>query len=184
MFIVFFGSVILKDSPLTAVQMLWVNLIMDTFAALALATEPPQEDILDRPPYKKDAPIVTPVMWRNVFGHAIYQALIIVVVIFAGQNLLCHPYDQLTLPSGKINPYYTQNHYETQVGIDKWKTLAYTEDKFDQDLLYSFKCDQYVRTHEKEVHEWEKTNEKSFDCRTEIDEIKKIVDTQETFLPQ
>lgn len=39
MFIVFFGSVILKDSPLTAVQMLWVNLIMDTFAALALATD-------------------------------------------------------------------------------------------------------------------------------------------------
>jgi len=39
--IVFFGSVILKDSPLNAVQMLWVNLIMDTLGALALATEPP-----------------------------------------------------------------------------------------------------------------------------------------------
>ena len=48
MFIVFFGAVILKDSPLNAVQMLWVNLIMDTFAALALATEPPEEDILSR----------------------------------------------------------------------------------------------------------------------------------------
>jgi len=48
LFIVFFGSVILKDSPLNAVQMLWVNLIMDTFAALALATEPPAEDILTR----------------------------------------------------------------------------------------------------------------------------------------
>jgi len=46
MFIVFFGSVMLKDSPLNAVQMLWVNLIMDTFAALALATEPPASDIL------------------------------------------------------------------------------------------------------------------------------------------
>ena len=46
MFIVFFGSVIIKDSPLNAVQMLWVNLIMDTFAALALATEPPAHDIL------------------------------------------------------------------------------------------------------------------------------------------
>ena len=52
--------------------MLWVNLIMDTLAALALATEPPQEDILTRQPYHKDAPIVTEVMWRNVFGHAIY----------------------------------------------------------------------------------------------------------------
>jgi len=100
MFIVFFGSVILKDSPLTAVQMLWVNLIMDTFAALALATEPPQDDILDRQPYKKDAAIVTEVMWRNVFGHAIYQAIIIVAIIFGGQSYLCHPYDQLTLENG------------------------------------------------------------------------------------
>ena len=89
MFIVFFGSVILKDSPLTAVQMLWVNMIMDTFAALALATEPPDEDILERRPYHKDAPIVTDVMWRNVHGHAVYQIIVICVVIFVGQNLLC-----------------------------------------------------------------------------------------------
>lgn len=72
MFIVFFGSVIIKDPPLNAVQMLWVNLIMDTFAALALATEPPAHDILERQPYDKDAPIVTEVMWRNIFGHFIY----------------------------------------------------------------------------------------------------------------
>jgi magnesium-transporting ATPase (P-type) len=48
MAIVFFGSVILKDSPLNAVQMLWVNLIMDTLGALALATEPPADEILKR----------------------------------------------------------------------------------------------------------------------------------------
>jgi Ca2+ transporting ATPase len=46
MVIVFFGSVFLKDSPMNAVQILWVNLIMDTFGALALATEPPSDDIL------------------------------------------------------------------------------------------------------------------------------------------
>lgn len=72
MFIVFFGSTILRETPLTAVQMLWVNLIMDTFAALALATEPPYDSILERQPYHKDAAIVTEIMWRNVFGHAIY----------------------------------------------------------------------------------------------------------------
>jgi P-type E1-E2 ATPase len=59
MFIVFFGSVMLNDSPLTAVQMLWVNLIMDTFAALALATEPPDEDILERKPQPSSKAIVT-----------------------------------------------------------------------------------------------------------------------------
>jgi magnesium-transporting ATPase (P-type) len=72
MFIVFFGSVMLSDSPLTAVQMLWVNLIMDTLAALALATEPPDESILARMPQPSSTSIVTDVMWRNVHGHAFY----------------------------------------------------------------------------------------------------------------
>lgn len=83
MFIVFFGAVVLKDMPLNAVQMLWVNLIMDTFAALALATEPPDDDVLTRAPIPKTVEIVTPVMWRNVFGHAIYQCIVLIVIIFA-----------------------------------------------------------------------------------------------------
>lgn len=59
MAIVFFGSCILSDSPLNAVQMLWVNLVMDTFGALALATEEPYESILQRKPYKKSDSIVS-----------------------------------------------------------------------------------------------------------------------------
>lgn len=101
--------------------MLWVNLIMDTLAALALATEPPQEDILNRQPYHKDAPIVTEVMWRNVFGHAIYQMFIIIVIIFIWPvTSLIHPYDyqkieasELTHNTGGYNPWYTKGHYVT-----------------------------------------------------------------------
>ncbi len=48
MFIVFLGGLVLGEAPLTSVQMLWVNLIMDTFAALALATEPPSITLLDQ----------------------------------------------------------------------------------------------------------------------------------------
>ena len=129
MFIVFFGSVILKTSPLTAVQMLWVNMIMDTFAALALATEPPDDDILEREPYHKDAPIVTDVMWRNVHGHAVYQIIVICVVIFVGQGLLCESnydnecsvwdteskawelQDNMRPWCLKFNPFYSLDHY-------------------------------------------------------------------------
>ncbi len=68
MFIVFLGGVVLTDPPLTSVQMLWVNLIMDTFAALALATEPPSEDLLKSPPYTRTERIVTATMWRNIFA--------------------------------------------------------------------------------------------------------------------
>jgi len=83
MFIVFFGSLMLSDSPLTAVQMLWVNLIMDTLAALALATEPPDLNILERQPQPSSNSIVTDLMWRNVYGHAIYQIIVLVVILFA-----------------------------------------------------------------------------------------------------
>jgi magnesium-transporting ATPase (P-type) len=72
MFIVFLGGVVVNDPPLTSVQMLWVNLIMDTFAALALATEPPSEALLLQPPYSRTELIVTPVMWRNIVGQSFY----------------------------------------------------------------------------------------------------------------
>jgi magnesium-transporting ATPase (P-type) len=64
----FLGAVVLKQSPLNSIEMLWVNIIMDTFASLALSTEPPTDELLKRKPYKKEEPIVTPNMWRNVFG--------------------------------------------------------------------------------------------------------------------
>ena len=93
MFIVFLGGVALNDPPLTSVQMLWVNLIMDTGAALALATEPPGEDLLTRKPYKREELIVTGVMWRNIVGMAVYQAILLVIMLFWGQDIFGLDYD-------------------------------------------------------------------------------------------
>jgi Ca2+ transporting ATPase len=86
MFIVFLGSVALSDPPLTSVQMLWVNLIMDTCAALALATEPPGDDLLIRPPYSRRELIVTHVMWRNILGQGIFQMIILIFLLFFGKS--------------------------------------------------------------------------------------------------
>jgi len=72
MYLVFHGGVFFGDSPLTSVQMLWVNLIMDTFAALALATEPPREDILKDKPYQRKEQIVTETMWRNILAQSFF----------------------------------------------------------------------------------------------------------------
>ena len=60
------GSIVLRQSPLNSIEMLWVNIIMDTFASLALSTEPPSEDLLTRKPYKRKESIVTANMWRNI----------------------------------------------------------------------------------------------------------------------
>jgi Ca2+-transporting ATPase len=59
------------DTPLTVMQMLWINLIMDTFAALALATEPPQWSVMDRPPRRPEDFIVTRAMAWNILGTGI-----------------------------------------------------------------------------------------------------------------
>lgn len=69
----FLGAITSKESPLTAVQMLWVNLIMDTFAALALATEPPDRELLKRQPVKHDDSLVTVHMIKTIVGQSIYQ---------------------------------------------------------------------------------------------------------------
>lgn len=73
---------------LKAVQLLWVNLIMDTFAALALATDPPTEKILDRPPQGKKAPLITTNMWKMIIGQAIFQLVITLTLYFAGGQIL------------------------------------------------------------------------------------------------
>uniref|UniRef100_H2QZ95 Calcium-transporting ATPase n=3 Tax=Homininae TaxID=207598 RepID=H2QZ95_PANTR len=73
------------DSPLKAVQMLWVNLIMDTFASLALATEPPTESLLLRKPYGRDKPLISRTMMKNILGHAVYQLAIIFTLLFVGE---------------------------------------------------------------------------------------------------
>ncbi|KAH7012038.1 calcium-translocating P-type ATPase [Microdochium trichocladiopsis] len=78
-------------SVLTAVQLLWVNLIMDTFAALALATDPPTDKVLDRKPQPKAAPLITTNMWKMIIGQAIFQLVVTLVFYFAGMQLLGYP---------------------------------------------------------------------------------------------
>jgi Ca2+-transporting ATPase len=77
-----------SHSVLSAVQLLWVNLIMDTFAALALATDAPTEKILNRKPSPKSAPLITTNMWKMILGQAVYQLVITFVLYFAGASIL------------------------------------------------------------------------------------------------
>lgn len=79
----------LQDSPLKAVQMLWVNLIMDTFASLALATEPPTEALLLRKPYGRNNPLISLTMMKNILGHGVYQLVIIFTLLFIGNKCSC-----------------------------------------------------------------------------------------------
>lgn len=76
--VVNFSSACLTGSaPLTAVQLLWVNMIMDTLGALALATEPPNDELMKRAPVGRKGNFISNVMWRNILGQSLYQFVVI-----------------------------------------------------------------------------------------------------------
>ena len=62
---------------MTAVQLLWVNMIMDTLGALALATEPPNNELMKRLPVGRRGNFITNAMWRNILGQSVYQFIVI-----------------------------------------------------------------------------------------------------------
>ncbi|KAJ0733062.1 putative P-type Ca(2+) transporter [Helianthus annuus] len=85
--IVNFTSACLTGSaPLTAVQLLWVNMIMDTLGALALATEPPNDELMKRAPVGRKGNFISNVMWRNIFGQAVYQFVVIWLLQSKGKS--------------------------------------------------------------------------------------------------
>uniref|UniRef100_A0A8C2B296 Calcium-transporting ATPase n=1 Tax=Cyprinus carpio TaxID=7962 RepID=A0A8C2B296_CYPCA len=104
--VAFTGACITQDSPLKAVQMLWVNLIMDTLASLALATEPPTEALLLRRPYGRDKPLISRTMMKNILGHAVYQLIITFTLLFAGEKIF-------NIDSGRNSPLHSppSEHY-------------------------------------------------------------------------
>ncbi|KWU41530.1 putative calcium-transporting ATPase [Rhodotorula sp. JG-1b] len=77
-----------ESSVLTAVQLLWINLIMDTFAALALATDPADPESLRRKPDRKTAPLISVQMWIMILGQSVYQLVVALTLNFAGHEIL------------------------------------------------------------------------------------------------
>ncbi|GAB2282707.1 Calcium-transporting ATPase 2, plasma membrane-type, variant 2 [Dionaea muscipula] len=86
--IVNFSSACLTgNAPLTAVQLLWVNMIMDTLGALALATEPPTDELMKRAPVGRQGNFISNVMWRNILGQSFYQFVVIWILQVKGDSI-------------------------------------------------------------------------------------------------
>ena len=117
------GAITIQQSPLTAVQMLWVNMIMDSLASLALATEEPTDDVLDRDPQDPDEFIVTPLMFKHIFGQALCQLALLFAFTFDGENMfrefemddskVCHnPNNHDFVCSGRLYDFASGDDYE------------------------------------------------------------------------
>jgi len=88
----FLSAVTGYDPPLNAVMMLWVNLIMDTMGALALGTEMPEASLLKRRPYRRNAQLVSAVMWRNIAVQSVFQiGLLVYLLLLGGEDFGVEP---------------------------------------------------------------------------------------------
>ena len=87
-FLVFICSCIGNETPLTSIQMLWVNLIMDSLGSLALATEPPYDDLLHRYPTKKSESIINVTMWKHILTQSIFELALLVFIYIYGPDFI------------------------------------------------------------------------------------------------
>ena len=107
----FFGT----SLPLTVTQMLWVNLIMDTFAAMALASIAPSMDVMNEKPRKRTDFIITPSMRNNIFGVGLGFLVILMGILVYFKNLP----DGL-LPDGEMNVHYLTVFFTIFVMLQFW----------------------------------------------------------------
>lgn len=128
--LVIFGILFFGESPLSAVQLLWVNLIMDTFAAIALSTEPPMEKILKSPPTSRSSILTAPI-WRQVLGLSLWNFLIILFLyifgIYIGGLMSFNYYNDKLGTEDKFGCAFEEDDW-----INKWKELTDNVKKADK----------------------------------------------------
>ena len=86
--LVFVCACVGNETPLTPIQMLWVNLIMDSLGSLALATEPPYEELLQREPTKRNESIINGRMWKHIIFQSLCQIVLLVVLYFLAPDFV------------------------------------------------------------------------------------------------
>merc|ERR1712238_230925 len=101
------GSFAYAKSPLAAIQLLWVNLLMDALASLALASEPPTDALLKREPVNRSRNIITKRMWANMIGQASYQIIVTMVLLFVAPDWFDIPKGHLEEKEGRKSVHYT-----------------------------------------------------------------------------
>ena len=122
----FAGACLFGEPPLTATQMLWVNLIIDKFTPFALATEKVDSSVLERKPDHKSGAIVNKVMWRHIMGQSIYQIAVLLVLMFKGGDIFGISYEN-------SDPFYPSEEQVLENSTRGWveqeptdKVLMYT----------------------------------------------------------
>jgi len=130
-----------ESGALTAIQLLWVNLIMDTLAALALATESPSIDLLDRPPTLKNAPLITIPMWKMIVGMAILQVIVGNVLLFLGPRIFklkeLDKVGGIIKTKSNIKDYYNRNRARIGTSFPKFEKVIDDQKKTIKTMVFN-----------------------------------------------
>lgn len=81
LFLSIIGPFIGVNTPITIIQMLWINMIMDSFAALAFSFEPPLKETMQEPPKRRDEPIMNHYMYSQIIFTGVYSALLCILFL-------------------------------------------------------------------------------------------------------
>ena len=113
------GAIVYQKSPLAAIQLLWVNLLMDALASLALASEPPKKELLMKDPVNRSEHMITKRMWANMVGQASYQILVTMLLLFLGPGWFDIPPGDYVEKELKMN----STHYTIIFNAFVWMQL-------------------------------------------------------------
>ena len=128
--IVFICACIGNETPLTPIQMLWVNLIMDSLGSLALATEPPYDELLKRNPTKRNESIINGKMWKHIIIQSLVQITILLVLYLLAPKFI-RERDLIRLAENSLINYC----YGTLPGGTDPKNIIYgTESSWDNNI--------------------------------------------------
>ena len=110
--------------PLNPIMLLWINLIMDTFGAVALGTEPPTLELFDRPPFLQKASLVGKTLQRNILAQSGFQLFVLCFILFNGSSIF-QKEDGTPIKHGNVCLNFRDEDDETSV-CEKWDYTHYT----------------------------------------------------------
>ena len=159
--LVFICSCIGNETPLNSIQMLWVNLIMDSLGSLALATEPPYDSLLSKRPTQKNESIINGIMWKHISLQALFEILLLLFLYIKGPYFIRE--DKKLILKSHEEIYNCFGGLPGDVNYEKSKEyiLFGVENSWSKKLLINLKniqsnnnlkkiCEKYLPTNEEE----------------------------------
>ena len=159
--LVFICSCIGNETPLNSIQMLWVNLIMDSLGSLALATEPPYDSLLSKKPTQKNESIINGKMWKNISLQAFFEICLLLFLYIKGPDFIREDKEYILksheeiykcfggLP-GDVN-YEKYKNYIIYGSENSWsKKLLIDISKINNDFNLKHICEKYLPSNSSE----------------------------------